>query len=39
MAAGDTGMEITLNGDLEQQIINAIDSRFLLQLVCDLSIS
>lgn len=32
MAAGDTGMEITLNGDLEQQIINAIDSRFLLQL-------
>lgn len=33
MIAADEVMEIVLNRDLEQQITNAIDSRFLLQLV------
>ncbi|KAJ0092761.1 hypothetical protein Patl1_24814 [Pistacia atlantica] len=32
MITGDEVMEIVLNRDLEQQITNAIDSRFLLQL-------
>lgn len=34
MISGDELTEIVLNRDLEQQITNAIDSRFLLQLVC-----
>lgn len=33
MAVGDEPIEKALNPDLEQQIINAIDPRFLLQLV------
>jgi ubiquitin-protein ligase E3 C len=32
--ADDEVTEITLNRDLEQQICNAIEPRFLLQLVC-----
>lgn len=32
--AGDEAIEIGLNKDLERQICNAIDPRFLLQLVC-----
>lgn len=31
--------ELVLNRALEQQITNAIDSRFLLQLVCTYSLS
>lgn len=34
MIMGDESMEIFLNKDLEQQICDAIDPRFLLQLVC-----
>lgn len=34
MISGDELTEIVLNRDLEQQITNAIDSCFLLQLVC-----
>lgn len=33
MLLGDELSQITLNRDLEQQIFNALDSRFLLQLV------
>ena len=33
MITGDEITEIILNRDLEQQICNAIDPRFLLQLV------
>ena len=33
MIIGDEIMEIVLDDNLEQQISNAIDSRFLLQLV------
>lgn len=36
MLVGDELPQITLNGDLEKQIVNALDSRFLLQLVCQL---
>lgn len=31
--------ELVLNKTLEQQITNAVDSRFLLQLVCTYSLS
>lgn len=34
MAVGDEIMEKVVSKDLEQQISNAIDPRFLLQLVC-----
>lgn len=38
MLTGDELMEIVLNRDLEQQVFNALDPRFLLQLVCELLI-
>lgn len=34
MTVGDEQMEMVLNKDLERQICDAIDPRFLLQLVC-----
>lgn len=34
VAAGDEPVEMALNRDLKQQICDAIDPRFLLQLVC-----
>lgn len=34
MVTSEDAMEIVLHRDLEKQISNAIDSRFLLQLVC-----
>lgn len=39
MTAADEAMEISLRRDLEQQITNAIDSRFLLQLVSGIECS
>lgn len=39
MLVGDELSQISLNRDLEQQILNALDPRFLLQLVCKLFIS
>ncbi|KAK6117789.1 hypothetical protein DH2020_048461 [Rehmannia glutinosa] len=36
MLIGDELMKTVLNRDLEQQIFNALDPRFLLQLVCNL---
>lgn len=36
MLVDDELLEIVLNRDLEQQIFNALDPRFLLQLVCNL---
>lgn len=36
MIVGDDVMEIVLNNDLERQICDAIDPRFLLQLVSHL---
>lgn len=38
MTEGDDAMEICLNNDLERQICEAIDSRFLLQFVSHLEI-
>ena len=37
MIEGDDAMEICLNNDLERQICEAIDSRFLLQFVSHLN--
>ena len=34
VTAGDDPVEMVLSRDLEQQICDAIDPRFLLQLVC-----
>lgn len=36
MLVGDELSQISLNRDLEQQILNALDPWFLLQLVCKL---
>lgn len=34
VTAGEEPMEVALNRDLDRQINDAIDPRFLLQLVC-----
>lgn len=38
MIVGDDVMEVVLNNDLERQICDAIDPRFLLQLVSHLGL-